>query len=280
MIVADVMLDHPSWLVNDEGTAYRVVRTESSIWSVTCTPPAESGWHIQISQVSGRGKAPVRGDDPVLDVLDPSGLTGPDAVVGPLRKAGPVGRLRNPDLWDAVATSIMRQVIRAGQARKLYRAFCRAYGEPVTTPGGEAWLFAAPEVVLALPDTEFARLGLAFKRRPLQAAAQAVLEFGQKWAELDPAALVDEVQSVPRIGPWTAGASVADLTNNYALYPFADLAVRTWAKHLAPGRTWPETEPEFAREWARLTGDQLSAWTLLTLAWGVRHTRKTGAAEF
>jgi DNA-3-methyladenine glycosylase II len=84
------------------------------------------------------------------------------------------------------------------------------------------------------------------------------------------------VQAVPRIGPWTAGATVADLTNDYALYPFADLAVRTWVKRLAPGRLWPDSEPEFARLWAELAGEQLSAWTLLTLAWGARHANTTG----
>ncbi len=151
-------------------------------------------------------------------------------MVAPLRAAGIVARWRNPDLWDALATSIVRQVIRAGHARTLYRTFCQAHGEPVTTPMGATWLFPTPETVLALPDVEFARLGLAFKRRPLRAAAQAYREFGPKWAELDPAALAHEVQTVPRIGPWTAGATVADLSNDYALYPFADLAVRTWAK--------------------------------------------------
>lgn len=211
MIVADVLLDHPSWLVNDEGVAYRAVRSGSSIWSVTDKSSVDGGRQVQISQVSGSG------DVPVLDVFDPSGLTGTDVVVGPLREAGSVGRLRNPDLWDAVATSIVRQVIRAGQARKLYRAFSHAHGDAVITPGGAAWLFPVPETVLALPDIGFARLGMGFKRRPLQAAAQAVLEFGPKWAELDPTALVQEVQTVPHIGPWTAGASVADLTNDYAL---------------------------------------------------------------
>lgn len=63
------------------------------------------------------------------------------------------------------------------------------------------------------------------------------------------------------------------------LYPFADLAVHTWAKRLTAGRSWPETEAEFARVWARLAGDQLSAWTLLTLAWGVRHAHGTARLE-
>jgi DNA-3-methyladenine glycosylase II len=221
--------------------------------------------NVRIDRTTGSG------DKPVLDVLDPTKLAGPDKVVQPLREAGSVGRLRNPDLWDASATSIVRQVIRAGQARKLYRAFSQAHGEHVTTSAGDTWLFPTPQAVLSLPEEEFARLGMAFKRRPLRNAAEAYLEFGTKWSELSPTELLNEVQSVPRIGPWTAGATVADVTNDYALYPFADLAVRTWAKRLAPERTWPDTEPEFARVWQRLAGDQLSEWTLLTLAWGVRH---------
>lgn len=274
MIADSVMLDHPSWLSIDAGTAYRAVRSGDSVWALTCVP-CDAGGHVTAAcLVSGAG------DPPMMDVTDPATLTGVRAVVAPLREAGTVARWCNPDVWDALATSIVRQVIRAGQARRLYRAFCRAHGEPVTTLLGETWLFPTPETVLGLPDTAFAGLGMAFKRRPLRAAAEAWLEFGQKWAELDPASLVAEVQAVPRIGPWTAGASVADFTNDYSLYPFADLAVRTWAKRLASGRTWPETEADFARVWARLAGDQLSQWTLLTLAWGVRHARNTGAAAF
>jgi DNA-3-methyladenine glycosylase II len=209
-------------------------------------------------------------------VIDPAGLVGVDPVVVGLRAAGPVARLRNPDLWDAVATSIVRQVIRAGQARKLYRAFCHEHGDRVVTTAGTVALFPSPDTVLALPDEEFARLGMAFKRRPLRAAAEAYLEFASTWIELDPSRLLAEIQTVPRIGPWTAGATVADVTNDYTLYPFADLAVRTWAKRLASGRSWPDTEQEFARVWQGLAKEQLSEWTLLTLAWGGRYSSTIG----
>ncbi|MFJ6675925.1 hypothetical protein ACIQMJ_32905 [Actinosynnema sp. NPDC091369] len=104
----------------------------------------------------------------MLDVVDPDGLTGTDEVVDVLRAAGTVGRRHNPDLWDALVTSIIRQVIRAGQARKLYRTFCEAHGEEVLTPHGPAWLFPTPEAALALPDDEFTDLEMAFKRRPLK----------------------------------------------------------------------------------------------------------------
>lgn len=270
MTVADVMLDHPSWLVADDGSAGRAVRCGSSVWTATCSPPDDAGRQVHIKRHSGDGPAPT------VDVIDPASLAGTDAVAAGLRAAGPVARLRNPDLWDAIATSIVRQVIRAGQARKLYRAFCHEHGDHVVTTAGTVDLFPSPDTVVRIPDAEFARMGMSFKRRPLRAAAQAYLEFGPKWTKMDPQRLVAEIQTVPRIGPWTAGATVADATNDYALYPFADLAVRTWAKRLASGRNWPETEPEFARVWQGLAKEQLATWTLLTLAWGVRYASSTG----
>lgn len=268
---ADVMLDHPSWLVNDDGLVCRAVRCESSVWTVTCSPLLATGRTVRMHRESGHVGSPT------LDVIDPDCLPADDDVAVALRNAGVVARLRNPDLWDALVTSIVRQVIRAGQARKLYRTFCREHGEHVPTPAGTAHLVPTPETVLELPDQEFARLGMAFKQRPLRAAAEAYLEFGAKWRMLEPGQLLVEVQQVPRIGPWTAGATVADVTNDYSLYPFADLAVRTWVKRLTSGRQWPEIEPEFARIWQELAGEYLSEWTLLTLAWGVSHAATTGA---
>lgn len=274
-MVSVVMTDHPAWQSDSEGKAFRAVRCGASVWVLTCRPcESGSGYETAAEPVSDAG------DPPVVDVIDPAALIGPAAVVAPLCEMGEVARWRNPDPWDALATAVIRQVIRAGQARVLYRTFCRGHGQPVMTPSGQTWLFPTPQTVLDLPDAAFGLLGMAFKRRPLRALAEAVLKSGQCWADLDPASLVAQVQAVPRIGPWTAGASVADLTNDYALYPFADLAVRTWATRLAPGRTWPQTEPEFAQVWTRLAGDQVSALTLLTLAWGVRHADNTATAAF
>lgn len=269
MIVNAVMTDHPAWQHAEDGGVYRAVRVGSAVWALTATP-VDEGQMTAAQRLSGAS------EPPTVDVIDPGRLSGPHGIVEPLRAAGTVARWRNPDLWEALATSIMRQVIRAGHARTLHREFSMAHGERVSTRDGDAWLFPAPATVLALSDAEFGRLGLAFKRSALRAAAQAYLDFAEKWATLDPLDLIDAVQTVPRVGPWSARSTVADLTNDYALYPYADLAVRTWANRLSPGQTWPDTESEFARQWARLAGDALSDLTLLTLAWGVRHARTTG----
>lgn len=189
-----------------------------------------------------------------------------------LRGLGSVVRFRNTDLWDAIGTAIIRQVIRAAQSKRLYRAFCEAYGEQVELPNGGAYaLFPTPEIVLDLSDAQFCSIGMAFKRRPLKATAEAYLEHGAKWRELTPPALTHELQTVPRIGPWTAHAAVADWSNDWSLYPYADLAVRTWAKRAAPSHDWPRDEPTFGRIWRSLAGVHLSSLTLLTLAWGSQH---------
>jgi DNA-3-methyladenine glycosylase II len=136
-------------------------------------------------------------------------------------------------------------------------------------------LFPDAETVLELSDEAFAFPRSAFKRRPLQAAAEAYLRHGTQWRALPSAALVSKLQQVPRIGAWTAGVAVADFSNDFACYPYADLAVRTWAKRAAPSYDWPDNEKAFDQLWRELAGDRLAALTLLTLAWGSRYGNST-----
>jgi DNA-3-methyladenine glycosylase II len=137
-------------------------------------------------------------------------------------------------------------------------------------------LFPSPEAVLALSDDEFDVLCMKFFRGGLRSAAGASLKAAADWTGMTGEQLVAAAPGVRRIGPWTAGATLADVTNDYSLYPFADLAVRTWAGKLAPSVSWPKSESEFGRLWQAMAGAQLSEWTLLTLALGVRHA--TGVA--
>lgn len=210
-----------------------------------------------------------------LHEFDPTTLEGPLELVGPLRAAGSVVRLANPSLWDAIATAIVRQVIRAEHARKLYRHFGRslAAGGPASARDEALMHCPPPDRVLEVSETEFGALGMAFKRPALRAAATAYLEHGEYWSSLARSAdsrheLVARLMSVPRIGSWTAGAAVADFTNDFGVYPFSDLAVRTWAQRMAPELSWPNGEAEFRALWQRMTGARVSEWTALTLAWG------------
>jgi DNA-3-methyladenine glycosylase II len=109
---------------------------------------------------------------------------------------------------------------------------------------------------------------MAFKCRPLHAAADTYLRCRDEWATMPADVLVKALQTVPRIGPWTAGAAVADHTGDFSVYPYGDLAVRTWARRADPATAWPDDDPGFAALWRALAGPHLSTLTALTLAWG------------
>ena len=112
-----------------------------------------------------------------------------------LAALGTVARFRTSDLWEAIATAIIRQVVRAAHAKRLYRDFCQAHGQRVTHLNGEGYaLFPAAETVLGLHDEQFASVGLTFKRRPLRAAAEAYLKHEAHWRDLPPDVLVQELQ--------------------------------------------------------------------------------------
>ena len=264
--MATLMQDHPAWRATDTG-ATRIMRCGGMPWLLTWTTGASSVVSVPLGDATP--------EQPVVDRTEPvAPATGPLSALAPAFSAlGTVLRVRNADLWDALGTAIIRQVIRAGQARLMYRRFCEAHGEPVSTPHGATYLFPAASTVLDLPIRAFADLGMAFKHRPLVAAAQALLDNGEKWATVPTVDLVEQVQTVPRIGPWTAGAAVADHSGDFALYPYADLAVRTWATRAAPGVTWPDDEATFGAVWRHHAAQHLSPITLLTLAWGGHHAR-------
>jgi DNA-3-methyladenine glycosylase II len=209
--------------------------------------------------------------------LDSFVLKSPDDADAPdlfkaLASLGTVVRYRTPNLWDAIGTAIIRQVIRAGHAKQLYRNFCDAYGQRCSSRDGRQFsLFPEPKTILRLTDEQYRAVGMTFKRNALRAAALAYNAHHTRWVTLPPSELVGELQKVSRIGPWTAGAAVADFSNDFRLYPYADLAVRTWAARAAPSQFWPDDEQAFAQRWAALAGEQLATLTLLTLAWGAVH---------
>ncbi|MBL7622446.1 MULTISPECIES: hypothetical protein [unclassified Frankia] len=256
------MTEYPAWLPTDTGVR-RVLSLPGG--------PVLAEVSGDVLTLTALGASDVEPAADVFGLADGAAGDVPE-LAKQLADLGQVGRLRNPSLWEALGTAILRQVIRAGQSKKLYRLLCATHGEQVALPDGSFYgLFPSAEAILGLTDVQFTELGLAFKRPALSAAATAYLEHGATWDRLSWPALVDELQSVRRIGPWTAGAAVADYTNDWGLYPYVDLAVRTWAGRAAPAHHWFHNERAFGTQWRHLAGEHLSALTLLTLAWGSRH---------
>ena len=259
--MAVLMRDHPGWIATPTG-AHRVMHAGDTVWHLAWDNPSE---HVTITPDQTAGA-------PAVDEFT-APTSSVAALNAALRPLGPVLRARNASLWDAIGTAIIRQVIRADQARLMYGRFCRTHGDSVPADHGDLHLFPAPKVVVDLPRNAFAELGMAFKHPALTAAAAAYLTHGARWETLPPAELCVALQAVPRIGPWTAGAAVADFSGDFTVYPYADLAVRTWARRAAPDVAWPDHEPAFAAIWKGVAGTALSALTVVTLAWGDAYVR-------
>jgi DNA-3-methyladenine glycosylase II len=258
-----VLTDHAAWRTTPSGGSRVFVLPDGGQWLVTI-----DGADLLPYQLADGGARPQLDS---FTVEEPAVNEAP-ALFKALAELGTVARFRTPDLWEAIATAIIRQVIRAAHARQLQRNLCDVHGNRISSQDGDEYaLFPDVETVLDLDDEQFANLGMTFKHRPLRTAAEAYLKHGSQWRELPPGELVTQLQLIPRIGPWTAGAAVADFTNDFSYYPYADLAVRTWAKRAAPSYSWPDDEKEFGRLWRRLAGSQLAPTTLLTLAWGSHH---------
>ncbi|MFE4861462.1 hypothetical protein [Streptomyces sp. NPDC056670] len=267
-------LDHPAWQYSDTNVPVRAVRSGSGLWALAWTA---DGLDARCVKGGEDAKPRVLATD-AHDLPDRV----PDAVAGELRRLGQTYRLANPCLWDAVTTAILRQVVRADQARKVYRRWCSTHGTPVAAPPGSLLSVApAPGQVLDLSDTAFETVGAKFHRPKLRAAAAAYLENHQSWTSMSPADLVAALIAVPGIGPWTAAAAAADFTGDFSVYPHNDLAVRTWAARIAPDHPWPGGDKEFGRHWLELAGPtphHLHTLTLTTLTWGA-HARVTEHTE-
>lgn len=257
-----VTTDHPGWETLETGRPARLVRTASGAWFAHLGQDGVALLRLHSSESEPPAVISTHGAD-----LPPRT---PTRLVAALTPLGTVQRLANPWLWDAITTAILRQVVRAAQARALYQRWCATHGTPLAQGDTKLALPPDPQAVLDLPETAFAETGTAFHRTALQAAARAYLEHAAAWTALSPADLADALDEIPRIGPWTARAAAADHTGDFSIYPHGDLAVRTWATRAAPEHPWPQADRDFEKQWCALadTPHHLHTLTLLTLTWG------------
>ncbi|MEU3855508.1 hypothetical protein [Streptomyces sp. NPDC029554] len=256
--------DHPAWHSYDDGARARAVRTASGVWVL-----AHDHQGLRVDCVEGTEDV-----KPQFVTTDPVHLppTAPPALRSGLTELGAFQRLANPWLWDAITTAILRQVVRADQARKLYRAWCGMYGTVIEGPFGELAVAPPHTEVLQLADYCFSAVGAKFHRTALRAAAEHYERHHQTWQAATAEDLVVALRAIPRIGPWTARAAAADFTGDFSIYPHDDLAVRTWAAQIAPAYPWPgKKDRSFGPLWTGWAGANRTALhtlTLATLTWG------------
>ncbi|MFE7757898.1 hypothetical protein [Streptomyces sp. NPDC057429] len=256
--------DHPAWTESGSGGRARAVRTATGLWVLSWDQDG-----LRTRCVDGTEDV-----KPEFVTTNPDRL--PDRVPASLRTAldrvGASQRLANPWLWDAITTAILRQVVRAGQARKLYRQWCGTHGTTVEGPYGELTTAPTAAQVLALADEQFDGIGAKFHRSVLRSAAEHYELHAAEWTGMKAPELAAALTTIPRVGPWTAAAAATDFTGDFSIYPHDDLAVRTWAAQAAPHYPWPDKKDKgFGPLWTGWVGPDRTALhtlTLSTLTWG------------
>jgi DNA-3-methyladenine glycosylase II len=254
-------LDHPGWLTDDHGHARRAFKSGDMLWAVTCDPT--NVWldpHIEIIQP---GKTT---EQPAADWFDPTTLPKLFHTAQPIREGVRICRIRNPSLWDALLPPILHQRRTVSHAAKQYRGLCAADGHRIATTAGPVLLPPTPETVAVLPDQAFFELGMRGKQEHLRSAAEAYLKHADRWATLSPAALFTALQTVTYIGAATAGAAVADITNDHSfstIHPH--IAYRHWQR-LVTALTDIPTQDDFVNAWTHLSQKQRSTLLVLLLA--------------
>lgn len=258
MSSAPAMVDSPSWAHRGYLHAERVLAHRNGSCTVRAAYDQDAGrWRLQPGLA-----AAARAQLASFSVADLGEATPPPIRQGLARLDG-LQRLSAGSYWEALGTAVIRQVIRAGQARRVWHQLAAA----LTPRAHAAGQFPTEERFLAASDGELAEAGLGFKTRTLRTVAEACQSEQRHWDQLDPIQLHDAWLALPGIGPWSAGAAIADLRNAWQLYPHDDLAVRTWAARAFPELAIPTDPRPFLRHWTEWGGPAVGTLTVLTLGW-------------
>jgi 3-methyladenine DNA glycosylase/8-oxoguanine DNA glycosylase len=123
------------------------------------------------------------------------------------RNLGGIRLTRTGSILDVLVPTVLEQKIAGKEARRIYRALVRAYGEPAPGPFG-LLLPPAAEVLASLPYHAFHPLGLERRRaeviRRLAARAPSLERLTRACTTDELAAASAALQALPGIGAWTA----------------------------------------------------------------------------
>jgi DNA-3-methyladenine glycosylase II len=182
--------------------------------------------------------------------------------------SAPLTHIASASLGEAVIKAVIRQVIAASHARKLIWTLVTHVGSRRESDGGTIYGFPSLEVVAHLAPDDLRSWGFGYKATLLPRIAHDLLEqqAEEQMCLLSPEEAILFLQQVKGIGRWTAHVAVCDVTGDWSMYPFEDLAVRTWARKLWPERVWPQEERAFLDVWQEVNGPHTGLITCYLLA--------------
>lgn len=148
-----------------------------------------------------------------------------DPVLGrAIRRIGPIERRVTPDLFEALAESIVGQQISGKAAETVWRRL-------TTLTGG-----VTPQNVVQAAVEELRSCGLSLRKVGyLQEAARAALEGRldeKELAAMSDSEVVDRLTALPGVGVWTAEMLMIFSMQRPDVVSYGDLAIRRGVMHL------------------------------------------------
>ena len=190
------------------------------------------GW-VEVAFVPGRAQLVLHASDSLGAVrrwldLDAEPLV-IDATLGELAQADAGLRLPGGlDAFELAVRAVLGQQVTVAAARTLARRIVERFGTPLAAPWGEIdRCFPAPDVLAGLDVPALAELGI------IRTRASAIVALAAAWGEIAPllqtgaaaAPLVERLQALPGIGPWTAHYVAMRALGWTDAFPPGDVAV-------------------------------------------------------
>ena len=192
----------------------------------------------------------------------------PEDLAARFLRVTPLVHVASATLGEALIKAILRQVISATQAKKLLHRFILEYGPSAVDETTSSYGFPSLESIAALPPADLVACGFGYKANILPRIARDLLDthLEEKIQHLPSETAIEVLQQLKGVGRWTARVAICNLTGDWSVYPFEDLAVRTWAARLWPGIPWPREEKAFLQSWQETNGPSTGIVTCDLLA--------------
>ena len=141
-------------------------------------------------------------------------------------RAGGLRPPRFPSLFEAIGMTIPFQQVSLAAGQSIANRVVQRFGRP----RGPAWLFPTPETIAGASLDELRACGLSqAKAHTLQSAAERILDgrlSESKLPELSSEDVVQALEQVPGVGPWTAGVIALRGLGRLDVFPRGDVGAR------------------------------------------------------
>jgi DNA-3-methyladenine glycosylase II len=243
-------------ILDQQGNWFRLIEVDGNLVAIKAMKSGIISWassaNIELSKIQHR----------VEHILIPMLLSKeavehlPKGLARCFLNQSPLIHIASASLGESLIKAIIRQVISATQAKKLLHLFITKYGITWAHNGTTYLSFPELELISQLSLDELTLCGFGYKARIIQQTARSILttNLEEEVNNVSSETAIALLQNLKGVGYWTAHVAICDLRGDWSLYPFNDLAVRTWASKLWTDYHWPSNEKDFLKMWETING--------------------------